>query len=185
MNKFSKKYLDKYYSQLINKFESQNYSYEISQIAQKLKNCKIKKGKVGIFGNGGSAAISSHFSVDLTKIGKIRCVNFNEADLITCFSNDYGYENWIKKAVEFYLDRKDILILISSSGISKNIINAANYAKRKGIFLITFSGFNKNNPLSKKGKINVWINSKIYNHVENIHQIYLLGITDLIAKTKI
>ena len=52
MNKFSKKYLDKYYSQLINKFESQNYSYEISQIAQKLKNCKIKKGKVGIFGNG-------------------------------------------------------------------------------------------------------------------------------------
>ena len=70
----------------------------------------------------------------LQKIGKIRCVNFNEADLITCFSNDYGYENWIKKAVEFYLDKKDILILISSSGISKNIINAANYAKRKGIF---------------------------------------------------
>ena len=35
---------------------------------------------------------SSHFSVDLTKVGKIRCVNFNEADLITCFSNDYGYE---------------------------------------------------------------------------------------------
>ena len=185
MNKISKKYLDKYYMELINVFKSQNYSHEISKIAQKLKKCKIKKGKVGVFGNGGSAAISSHFSVDLTKIAKIRCVNFNEADLITCFSNDYGYENWIKKAVEFYLDKKDILILISSSGTSKNIINAANYAKRKGIFLITFSGFDRNNPLSKKGKINVWINSKIYNHIENIHQIYLLGISDLIAKTKI
>ena len=185
MFKISEKYLNKYNSNLIDVFKSQNYSYEVSKIAEKLKRCKIKKGKIGIFGNGGSAAISAHFSVDLTKIAKVRCVNFNEADLITCFANDYGYENWIKKAVEFYLDKEDVLILISSSGNSKNIINAANFAKKKGIYLITFSGFNKNNPLSKKGKINIWINSKIYNHVENIHQIHLLGITDLIAKTKI
>ena len=54
------------------------------------------RGKIMIFGNGGSAAISSHVSVDLTKNARIRCVNYNEADLITCFSNDYGYDYLVK-----------------------------------------------------------------------------------------
>ena len=67
---------------------------------------KKNNGKVIIFGNGGSASTSNHVSVDLTKNANIRAINFNEADLITCLSNDYGYENWIKKAVEFYLDKE-------------------------------------------------------------------------------
>ena len=58
-------------------------------------------------------------------------MNFNEADLITCFSNDYGYDKWIDKTIEFYADKKDILILISSSGKSKNMINACKAAKKK------------------------------------------------------
>ena len=74
-----------------------------------------------IFGNGGSAAISSHVSIDLTKNAKIRTLNFNEADLITCFSNDFGYEKWVEKAVEYYHQKNDILILISSSGESRNV----------------------------------------------------------------
>ena len=78
-----------------------------------------------------------------------------------------------------------MLILVSSSGTSKNIINAAKFAKKKGICLITFSGFKKNNPLSKCGKINIWVDSKVYNHIENIHQIQLLSIADLIAKSKL
>ena len=56
---------------------------------------------------------------------------------------------------------------------------------KKKFYLITFSGFKKNNPLSKCGKINIWVNSKVYNHIENIHQIQLLCITDLIAKSKL
>ena len=112
-------------------------------------------------------------------------INFNEADLITCFSNDYGYEFWIKKTIELYLDKGDVLILVSSSGSSKNIINAAKFAKKKGIYLITFSGFKKNNSLTKFGKINIWVNSRVYNHVENIHQIQLLSIIDLLANSKI
>ena len=140
-----------------------------------------KKGKILIFGNGGSSAIASHVSVDLTKNAKIRTVNFNEADLITCFSNDYGYEKWIEKAVDFYADHKDVLILISSSGKSQNMINACKAAKNKKISkIITFTGHDKNNPLSKLGNINFWINSKAYNYVENIHQVWLLTIVDLI-----
>ena len=75
-----------------------------------------------IFGNGGSAARASHFSVDFTKNAGVRCFNFNESDLITCFSNDYGYEKWAEKAVNFYGDKGDASILISASGKSKNMI---------------------------------------------------------------
>ena len=134
-----------------------------------------------IFGNGGSSAIASHVSIDLTKSANIRCVNYNEADLITCFSNDYGYERWIEKAIDFYGDKRDVLILISSSGKSKNMINACNAAKNKKMSkIITFTGHDKNNPLSKLGNVNFWIDSKAYNFVENTHQVWLLTIYDLI-----
>ena len=139
-----------------------------------------KKGKILIFGNGGSSAIASHVSVDMTKNAKIRTVNFNEADLITCFSNDYGYEKWVEKAVDFYADKNDTLVLISSSGKSKNMINACKAAKRKKIKVISLTGHSKNNPLSKITSISLWIDSKAYNFIENTHQIWLLTICDLI-----
>jgi D-sedoheptulose 7-phosphate isomerase len=137
--------------------------------------------KVLIFGNGGSAAIASHFSVDLTKNAKLRCLNFNESSLITCFANDYGFDHWAEKAVDFYGDEGDLLIVISSSGESQNMINAVK-AARNGNFhaVITLSGFSEKNPLKKLGDINLWANNKSYNFVENIHQIWLLAITDLV-----
>ena len=158
------------------------------QIMEKIINAKntlvqAKKNnaKIMIFGNGGSAAIASHVSVDLTKNANIRSVNFNEADLITCFANDYGYERWIEKTIDFYADDKDVLILISSSGKSPNMINACKVARNKKMSkIITFTGHDKNNPLSKLGDINFWINSKAYNFVENTHQVWLLTIVDLI-----
>jgi D-sedoheptulose 7-phosphate isomerase len=139
-----------------------------------------KKGKILIFGNGGSAAIASHVSVDLTKNAKIRTVNFNESDLITCFSNDYGYERWVEKAIDFYADKNDLVVLISSSGKSKNMINACKAAKRKKIKAISLTGHTENNPLSKATDLSLWINSKAYNFIENTHQIWLLTICDLI-----
>ena len=146
-----------------------------------LVQAKKNNAKIMIFGNGGSAAIASHVSVDLTKNANIRSVNFNEADLITCFANDYGYERWIEKAIDFYADDKDVLILISSSGKSPNMINACKVARNKKMSkIITFTGHDKNNPLSKLGDINFWINSKAYNFVENLHQVWLLTVVDLI-----
>jgi len=155
-----------------------------------IKNIIIKakklNSKVLIFGNGGSAAIASHVSVDLTKNVKVKAINFNEADLITCFSNDYGYEKWIEKAIDFYADKGDVLILISSSGKSKNMLNACSAAKKKKISkIITFTGNKKNNPLSKLGDVSLWVNSNIYNHIENIHQVWLLSICDLISLNKV
>jgi len=154
---------------------------KIIKVKEILKDCQKDKGKIIICGNGGSAAIASHVSVDLTKNANIRSINFNESDLITCFANDYGYERWVEKAIDFYADKKDVLILISSSGKSKNMINACAAAKNKNLSkIITFTGHNKDNPLSQLGDINFWIDSKAYNFVENTHQVWLLTIVDLI-----
>ena len=154
---------------------------ELVKVRNLLLDVSSNNKKIIIIGNGGSASIASHFSVDLTKNAKLRCVNFNEASLITCFANDYGFEHWAEKAVDFYGDEGDLLIVISSSGRSQNMINAVK-AARNGNFhsIITLSGFSEENPLKKLGDINLWVDNKSYNFVENIHQIWLLAITDLV-----
>ena len=153
---------------------------QLEKVANLLKTVNSDGKKTLIFGNGGSAAIASHFSVDLTKNAGLRCVNYNEADLITCFANDYGYSHWVEKAVDFYGDEGDVLIVISSSGSSENMLNGVNAARNKKFkSVVTFSGFSKDNPLRKLGDINLWVNSRAYNFVENIHQIWLLAIVDL------
>jgi len=146
-----------------------------------LLKVKSNNNKVLIFGNGGSAGIASHFSVDLTKNAKIRCENYNEAGIITCFSNDYGFEHWAEKAIDFYGDKGDLIIVISSSGKSKNMLNAVNAARNINCeSVITFTGFSDQNALRKIGDVNFWVDSKSYNFVENIHQIWLLSLVDLI-----
>ena len=175
---FVSNYLDDFSSLLKSNENLVNRLIEVKEI---LLDVKKNKSKVMIFGNGGSAAIASHFSVDLTKTANIRSTNYNEADLITCFSNDYGYERWVEKAIDFYSDENDVLILISSSGESKNMINACKFAKKKKFSkIITFTGHKEGNSLSKNGDINFWINSNIYNVVENAHQVWLLSIIDLV-----
>ena len=131
-------------------------------------------------GNGASAAIASHVSVDFTKQGGVRAVNFNEADLITCLANDYGYENWIAKAIEFYADPQDAVVLISCSGRSPSVVNAARCAKEAGHRLVTFTGHQSDNPLRALGDLNFWVDSKAYNIVECIHMIWLTTVIDLV-----
>ena len=176
-------YIFKYLNKLSNLIV--NFSHEdFLEIVKILKEIKRKKKKVILVGNGGSAAMASHVSVDLTKICKIRAINFNEADLLTCFANDYGYENWVQKALSFYADKGDLLICISSSGQSKNIINGAKFAKKIGCKVVTLTGFGKKNKVRKIGHVNLWINSKNYNLVEMTHHIWLLSIVDFIAKAR-
>ena len=181
-----KKFLVEYFSNLKKLIDSEKYVDDIIRVKKILLDTNASGNKTMIFGNGGSAAIASHFSVDLTKNTKIKCQNFNEADLLTCFSNDYGYENWIAKAIEFYAERRDVIIFVSSSGKSKNMLRGVKMAKNKKISkIITLTGGIKNNPLSKLGVINLKVNSKIYNHIENIHQFWLLSICDSIKLNKL
>ena len=180
-----------------------NTSYYFSQyfeaIEQSLKSIKSEQleqaasmvwaayqsgKKIIVVGNGGSAAMASHVAVDLTKAAGIRAINFNEADLITCFANDYGYEHWVEKALEAYADPGDLAILISSSGKSHNILNAAEKANEMGLFVITVSGFLTDNPLRKLGDLNLWVDSTEYNIVEMTHHVWLVAIIDYLIEAK-
>jgi D-sedoheptulose 7-phosphate isomerase len=156
-------------------------SDELLALKELLLQIQQKGNKVIIAGNGGSAAMASHVSVDFTKQAGIRTINFNEADLITCFANDYGYENWVSKSIEFYGDKGDLAILISSSGKSKNMVNAAIQSKIMGIEVITLTGFAKDNPLKQHGCLNFWLDSRAYNVIENTHLIWLLIVCDLVV----
>tara|TARA_Y100001970_G_scaffold176219_1_gene214811 strand:- start:283 stop:831 length:549 start_codon:yes stop_codon:yes gene_type:complete len=174
----------KNYTKSINEILN-NVDSDLIEKSVKIINKTIKQNK-GIFviGNGGSASIASHVSVDFAKVARVRSSTFNNANLITCFANDYKYENWVTEAIKAYCDRKDLIILISSSGTSKNIVNAAKYCKKNKINLITLSGFNKNNPLSKLGSINFYINSTNYNFIEMSHHIILVSIVDIFTQKK-
>tara|TARA_A100001015_G_scaffold315210_1_gene426496 strand:- start:3148 stop:3693 length:546 start_codon:yes stop_codon:yes gene_type:complete len=176
-----------YFTEYLNKFSRLLINYnnkDFLKIVRFIKEIKKNKKKVILVGNGGSAAMASHVSVDLTKMCKIRAINFNEADLLTCFSNDYGYENWVQKALLFYADKGDLVICISSSGESENIINGAKFAKKIGCKVVTLTGFSEKNKVKKVGHINLWLNSKNYNLIEMTHHIWLLSIVDFIAKSK-
>ena len=174
----------KNYTKSINEILN-NVDSDLIEKSVKIINKTIKQNKgIFIIGNGGSASIASHVSVDFAKVARVRSSTFNNANLITCFANDYKYENWVTEAIKAYCDRKDLIILISSSGTSKNIVNAAKYCKKNKINLITLSGFNKNNPLSKLGSINFYINSTNYNFIEMSHHIILLSIVDIFANKK-
>ena len=175
------KFLNNYFNNLKNLLSNDKYLEDLVRVKEILKKTHSEGKKTMIFGNGGSAAIASHFSVDLTKNAMVRCTNYNESDLLTCFSNDYGYERWVEKAIEFYGDKGDTLILISAGGNSPNMTNGAKQGKKMGFGkIITFTGNDKNNNLQKLGDINFWVDSKAYNHIENIHQILLLSLVDLI-----
>lgn len=174
------KFFDNYYKLMETCIASIDHK-DLVKAAELIKSTSNKGNKIIIAGNGGSAAMASHVSVDFTKAAGIRAINFNEADLLTCFANDYGYENIFEKALEFYGDKDDSLILISSSGNSPNVINASKQAKKQKINVITFSGFDNNNLLKKEGDINFWVDSKAYNIVEMTHHIWLLSIVDYLV----
>ncbi len=157
---------------------------QINESIKILKQTIKNKGKIYIVGNGGSASIASHVSVDFAKVARVKSSTFNNSNLITCFANDYGYENWVVEAIKAYMFKNDMLILISSSGKSKNILNAAKYCNKKSIQLITFSGFKKNNPLSKLGLVNFHIDSNKYNFIEMAHHIILVYLVDTFTNYK-
>jgi len=180
MNNKLKVYFKGYFSKIQKGLDCIDY-HQLDEVIDLIEKVQKSGNKIIIVGNGGSAAIASHMMVDFTNAAKVRAINFNDPGLITCLSNDYGYENWISKALDFYADPGDIVILVSSSGQSKNMLIGANKAKSMNIAVITFSGFLGDNPLKKLGDINFWVDSKIYNTVEMVHNIWLLAIVDYLA----
>jgi D-sedoheptulose 7-phosphate isomerase len=142
---------------------------------EKLKDIILSKDKIIILGNGGSNAISSHIAQDYTKALGKKGLAFSDASRLTCYMNDYGIERAYCKFIEHFAEPDTLVILISSSGNSDNIVNSAEYCVDKHDMII-LSGFDKNNKLnsySDKSLLSFWVDSKEYGVVESIHEIIL------------
>jgi D-sedoheptulose 7-phosphate isomerase len=176
-------YFQDYFDDVAAKIKDVDHA-ALEGLGELFRELRARGRKVILVGNGGSAAIASHVAVDLTKVAEVRGINFNEADLITCFANDYGFEQWVEKAIEFYADPGDAVVLISSSGRSPNIVNGAIMARARDLRVVTFSGFDAANPLRTLGELNFWVDSRFYNIVEMTHHIWLLAAVDYVASKK-
>lgn len=126
-------------------------------------------GKLMFVGNGGSSAIASHMSIDYWKNGGLRATAFNDPALLTCLSNDYGYEHVFEKPIRMFGTDRDLLIAISSSGKSPNILNAVSAGRDIGAHVVTLSGFGDDNPLRSAGDVNFFVPSASYGFVELTH----------------
>jgi D-sedoheptulose 7-phosphate isomerase len=135
--------------------------------------------KLMFVGNGGSAGICSHMATDFSKRGGLRSTAFNDGAALTCLGNDLGYENVFAKQIEWHGRPGDLLIAISSSGRSRNILNGVEAAEAQGCEVATFSGFEDDNPLRKKGDVNFYVRSRHYGLVEVAHQALIHAILDL------
>lgn len=140
--------------------------------------------KVMFIGNGGSAAVASHKALDYWFTGKIRGLSFSDHANLTAVSNDFGYQNVFVKQIEMFADQGDVLMAISSSGNSENIILAVEAARHRGCVIFTFSGFKETNRLRNLGDLNFYIPVHHYNKVESLHLLLCDCILEIITHQK-
>ena len=135
--------------------------------------------KIMFVGNGGSAGIASHLATDFSKNGNLRSMAFNDASALTCLGNDLGYENVFAKQIEFHARAGDLLIAISSSGRSANILAAVKAARARNCRVVTYSGFTEDNDLRRTGDINFFVQSREYGFVEVAHLALCHAVLDI------
>ena len=188
-NKMSNLYINELISKLENteiwrgiEYKYKDYNKGIQILLDLFTEHKRKGSQVFFVGNGGSAAIASHMTADFMKNGGMNTYSLYDTAVTTCMGNDYGYENIFSKPMKFLMKPNDLLIAISSSGNSVNIINAIITAKEKGADVVTLTGFKENNKAKQLGDINVYVPCKKYGIVESIHTIILQQIVDLILE---
>ena len=179
-----------YIKSLSSTFNSIN-TKSLSRIVKLLENAYKKKGiKVLVCGNGGSAAISNHFACDHQKIlsetGKIKPIIISlcsNSSLMTAISNDNSYFDIFSDQIKQIGSKGDVLIIISSSGKSQNVIKALRTAKKMSIKTVSFTGFSGG--LSKKlANYNIHINSSNYGIIESMHH-NVMNIISQYIKNKI
>ncbi len=134
--------------------------------------------KVMLIGNGGSAAIVSHMQNDLCKSVGVRAMVFNEPPLLTALANDHGYGYAFERLVELWADPGDLMLAMSSSGRSENILRAVWAALERRCQVMTFSGFRADNPLRKMGDLNFYVPAQAYGYVEVAHTALVHLLTD-------
>ena len=159
-----------------------NYHDGIRLLVDTFTAYKKSNSQLFFIGNGGSSAIASHMTADFMKNGGMNTFSLYDNAVTTCMGNDYGYEYIFSRPMEFLTRKGDLLVAVSSSGNSSNILNAIETAKLKGVAIITFTGFESNNKAKRMGDVNVYVSCKKYGIVESIHNMMLQQVVDLIME---
>jgi len=157
------------------------FSHGIEMVGKLIISRVDSDRKIMFIGNGASASISSHMAADFLRNGGMQALAFNDSALLTCISNDYGYEHVFEKPIEIFSQKEDIIFAISSSGESENIVRGVNAARLKECSVITLSGFKEDNRLCTMGDINFYVPSEKYGLVEVVHHSICHCILDTIV----
>ena len=187
MTSAASKYLQRYTDLLLatqstnGNGESLDLDTAMGQVVDRIRQVKNSDGVVLLVGNGGSAAIASHMQNDISKAAGIKSLVFTEQPLLTALTNDDGYKSAFEFTTNLWAGRGDLMIAISSSGSSENILRASRAALNAGAGLVTMSGFNSDNQLRSLGEINLYVASSSYGYVETAHAALGHYLTDAAA----
>ena len=175
----SKEFLDAYFDE----YRRLSFPAEVYPLIEQYRDLagrvRDAGGKQMFAGNGASASAAEHGAVDFTKQGKVRSMTFHDPNLITCFANDFGYDHWMAKAIEHHYKLEDAVVLISVSGTSPSVVNAAKLARDAGLPVVSFTGRDPNNPLKQLSDLAFHVPSDAYNLVECVHCIWITATIDL------
>lgn len=140
---------------------------------------KRAEGRMAYFiGNGGSAGIAMHMTNDFLKNGNMKTHSMHDAATMTCLANDFSYEDVFAQQVSRIAEAGDLLVAISSSGNSENIVRAIRAAKDKDCDVLTLSGFGADNQIRTMGGYNLYVPCREYGIVESLHNAILQRIVD-------
>ena len=134
-----------------------------------LRDARSRQATVACVGNGGSATMASHLAEDLVKLRNVRAMTFGDAGLLTCLGNDCGFGHVFDVPIRIFLGGADVLVAISSSGLSENVLCAARMAMDADATVITLTGFGTENPLRGMGDVNFHVPERHYGLVESAH----------------
>ena len=147
----------------------------ISEVIHVLQRARMQGSQVFIMGNGGSASTASHFVCDLAKntrregLPHFRAIGLTDnMEIFSAYANDEGYESVFSQQLINLIRPGDIVIAISASGNSKNVLNAVDEARKYGVTTIGFTGFDGGR-LGQMVDIHIHVRSNIIEHVEDIH----------------
>lgn len=159
-------------------FESHKGLDCVSEASEILADLLRQKACLHLFGNGGSHSIVSHMATDFYNILGLNCEVMSDANQVTCFANDFGYEEVFLRVIKRRYRSGDGVLLVSSSGESENIIAVSRWCQGNDVPLITCSGFEATNRLRSMGKVNFWVDSSNYNVIEMAHHVWLCGLVE-------
>ena len=159
-----------------------DFETAIGNLVKLFSKIKEEGKQVFFIGNGGSAAIASHMTADFMKNGGMKTYSLYDNSVTTCMGNDYGYEYIFSRPLDFLGNEGDLLVAISSSGNSQNIVNAITVAQDRKMKIVTLSGFKKENRIHGMGDYNLHVPLEHYGIVESIHNLILQQIVDIILE---